>query len=479
MTGPSHMLKQAKIIATLGPSTNSVEKILQLTKAGAGIFRLNFSHGDYIEHAKRIEAVRLAEEKLGRPLGLFMDLQGPKFRLGVFEKNEISLEAGQSLRFDLDKDRPGNNERVCLPHPEILNAVRIGDRLLIDDGKMIMCISKVSKDYVVAVAQVNGCISNRKGVSLPDNEIEVSALTTKDKKDLAFGLSQGIAGVALSFVQRPRDIEELRCLAGKKIQIISKIEKPTALKHLAGIIDNSDAVMVARGDLGVEMPPEKIPAIQKKIVAAARNRGRPVIVATQMLETMINTPIATRAEASDVATAIYDGADAVMLSAETAVGDYPVEAVSFMARIISEVEIDPLYLSLMEASRKGTQNTNTDAISAAARQVAAIINAAAIICYSTSGKTVLRAARERPEAPIVALTNDINVARALCLVWGAYAIVCSDVADMKEMVQSALKVVQANQLVEEGQTVVITAGVPFGNAGTTNALRIARVGQEV
>ncbi|WP_135076487.1 pyruvate kinase [Terasakiella sp. SH-1] len=469
--------KQAKIIATLGPSSSSVEMVLALAKAGANVFRLNFSHGDYEEHAARIKAVRLAEKELGRPLGMFMDLQGPKFRLGTFVEGKVYLEKGQSIKFDLNS-AAGDENRVHLPHPEIINALSEGDRLLIDDGKMIMRVSKVDEDRVIAFAEVDGYLSDRKGVSLPDCEINVSAMTEKDKRDLAFGLDQGVGSVALSFVQRPEDLIELRELAGERTQLISKIEKPTALVHLEGILEHTDAVMVARGDLGVELPPEKVPAIQKRIVSAARNLGRPVIVATQMLETMINTPTPTRAEASDVASAVYDGADAVMLSAETAAGDYPLEAVSMMARIITEVESDPLHRSLMEASRKGTESTKTDAISAAARQVAPTVNAKAVICYSTSGKTALRAARERPEAPVIALTYDTQIARALSLVWGVNAVVCPDATDMREMVQTALKVTSEKGLVETGDTVVITAGVPFGSAGTTNILRIAEVGGE-
>jgi pyruvate kinase len=348
--------------------------------------------------------------------------------------------------------------------------------LLIDDGKMIMKVSQVCDSHIVAIAQVDGILSDRKGVSLPDAEIKVSALTDKDRNDLAFGLEQGIGSIALSFVQRPEDLIELRELTGPRVQIISKIEKPTALNHLSEIVELSDVVMVARGDLGVELPPEKVPSIQKRIVATARNLGRPVIVATQMLETMITTPTPTRAEASDVASAVYDGVDAVMLSAETAAGEYPIESVSMMARIIMEVESDPLHRTLMDASRKATENTKTDAISAAARQVATTVDASYIICYSTSGKTALRAARERPEAPIAALTSDMQVARGLCLAWGVNAIICEDATDMKEMVQTALRITQEKDLVQEGQTVIITAGVPFGNAGTTNILRICEVG---
>ncbi|WP_135077083.1 pyruvate kinase [Terasakiella sp. SH-1] len=466
--------KQVKIVATLGPSSSSVEKILELAKAGANVFRLNFSHGDYDEHAARIKAVRQAEKELDRPLGLFMDLQGPKFRLGTFTDQKIHLKAGESFRFDL-QDKPGTQERVYMPHPEILQGLSIGNRLLIDDGKMIMTVTEVGSGYAVTKAEVDGYLSDRKGVSVPDSEIKVSAMTDKDKRDLAFGLEQGIGSVALSFVQRPEDLKELRELAGGRIQVIAKIEKPNAVDHLAAIIEETDAVMVARGDLGVELPPEKVPAIQKKIISYARNRGRPVIVATQMLETMINTPTPTRAEASDVATAVYDGVDAVMLSAETAAGDYPVEAVSLMSRIIREVETDPLHRSLMDASRNKTENTKTDAISAAARQVASTIEAQAVICYSTSGKTALRAARERPEAPVIALTHDLQVARSLCLGWGIAPIVCSDATNVSEMVQIALELTKNKGFVNVGDSVVITAGVPFGSAGTTNILRIAEV----
>ena len=472
----SQQYRCAKIVATLGPASSSVETVLELAKAGANVFRLNFSHGDHSEHVARIKAIRMVERELGRPLGIFADLQGPKFRLGTFSEGKVQLSKGQKIRFDLNST-PGDENRVQLPHPEILSALSVGNRLLIDDGKMIMQVVSVDEDRVVAVAEVDGTLSDRKGVSLPDCEIQVSALTDKDRKDLAFVLENGINSVALSFVQRPEDLIELRGLTGKQTQIIAKIEKPSALNYLDEIIKHSDAVMVARGDLGVELPPEKVPSVQKKIVAAARNIGRPVIVATQMLETMITAPTPTRAESSDVATAVYDGVDAVMLSAETAAGEYPVEAVTMMSRIIREVESDPLHRSLMEASRQDNEKTKTDAISAAARQVAPTIDAKAVICYSTSGKTAMRAARERPEAPIVAMAYDLETARSLCLVWGVRPIVCpDDVKDMREMVQTALRVTQEKGFVEAGDTVVITAGVPFGSAGNTNILRIAEIG---
>jgi len=480
MNGNDHsqQYRCAKIVATLGPATSSVATILELAKAGANVFRLNFSHGEHAEHVARIKAIRLVEKELGRPLGMFADLQGPKFRLGTFSTGKIHISKGQKIRFDLNEEQ-GNETRVLLPHPEIISALSIGDRLLIDDGKMIMCVEQVDQTFVEASAEVDGYLSDRKGVSLPDCEINVSALTSKDRQDLSFALDHGITSFALSFVQRPEDLIELREVANKPIQLIAKIEKPSALNYLDEIIKYSDAVMVARGDLGVELPPEKVPSVQKKIVAAARNIGRPVIVATQMLETMITTPTPTRAESSDVATAVYDGVDAVMLSAETAAGDYPVEAVTMMSRIIAEVESDPLHRSLMEASRQDNEKTKTDAISAAARQVAPTIDAKAVICYSTSGKTALRAARERPEAPIVALTYDVDVARSLNLVWGVKPIVCPDATDVREMVQTALSVTEEKGIVQPGDTVVITAGVPFGNAGSTNILRIAEVGRSV
>jgi len=478
MNGVDHsqQYRCAKIVATLGPSSTRAEDVLALAAAGANVFRLNFSHGDYQDHIARLEAIRQAEKELGKPLGVFVDLQGPKFRIATFENGEIELTAGQSFSFDCN-DTPGNDQRVGLPHPEIYEALSIGDRLLLDDGRMQLRVTELNEGEIVAEALVNGRLSDRKGLNLPDAEIRVSALTEKDRKDLAFALENGINAVALSFVQRPDDLIELRKLAGERTQLIAKIEKPSALNYLDEIISRSDAVMVARGDLGVELPPEKVPAVQKKIVASARNIGRPVIVATQMLETMISAPTPTRAEASDVATAVYDGVDAVMLSAETAAGDYPVAAVSMMARIIGEVESDPLHRALMVASRKENERTNTDAISAAARQVAPTVGATAVICYSTSGKTALRAARERPDAPIVALTYDQAVARTLALVWGVQPIICLDATDMKEMVKTALSVTEEKGVVKTGDTVVITAGVPFGNAGTTNILRIAKVGE--
>lgn len=466
--------RHAKIIATLGPSSQSFDEILALAQAGANIFRLNFSHGSYEDHENSIDTVRQVEKKIGHPLGLFMDLQGPKFRCGVFENSKVSLKSGQSFKFDL-LNILGDAERVYLPHPEIIEAVSVGDRLLIDDGKMVVKVCYVGESHLLTRVQTDGVISDRKGISLPDAEIKVSALTNKDRNDLQFGLQHGIASVALSFVQRPEDIDELRELTGNNIQLISKIEKPTALNNLKEIIERSDAVMVARGDLGVELPPEKVPIIQKKIVALARNLGKPVIVATQMLETMIESPVSTRAEASDVASAVYDGVDAVMLSAETAAGKFPEEAVSLMSRIISEVENDPLYSDMLNASRGDLENTNTDAISAAARQVASTLNASAVICYSTTGKTALRAARERPEAPIIALTSDVKVARALSLAWGVYPVVCPDATNMQEMVENALEIVYTKKLLLPKETVVITAGVPFGNAGSTNILRIAKI----
>lgn len=478
MNGVDHsqQYRCAKIVATLGPSSTRAQDVLALAEAGANVFRLNFSHGDYEDHIARLEAVRQAEKELGKPLGVFADLQGPKFRIATFEKGEIELTAGQQFTFDCS-EALGTDQRVGLLHPEIYEALSVGDRLLLDDGRMQLRVTELNEAEIVAEALVNGRLSDRKGLNLPDAEIKVSALTEKDRKDLAFALENGINAVALSFVQRPDDLIELRKLAGERTQLIAKIEKPSALNYLDEIINLSDAVMVARGDLGVELPPEKVPAVQKKIVASARNIGRPVIVATQMLETMISAPTPTRAEASDVATAVYDGVDAVMLSAETAAGDYPVEAVSMMARIICEVESDPLHRTLMVASRKENERTHTDAISAAARQVAPTVGATAVICYSTSGKTALRAARERPEAPIVALTYDQAVARTLALVWGVQPIICLDATDMKEMVKTALSVTEEKGVVSAGDTVVITAGVPFGNAGTTNILRIAKVGE--
>jgi pyruvate kinase len=467
-------LRKAKILATLGPASGTLAQIRALVEAGADVFRLNLSHGTQADHRRRYELVRQVEKEMGRPIGVLVDLQGPKLRVGTFQGGGVDLIAGARFRLDL-LPAPGDQTRAPLPHPEVLAALKPGAELLLDDGRIRLRVESAAADHADTVVVTSGRLTDRKGVNLPDVILGVSPLTDKDRADLQFGLELGTDWIALSFVQRPEDVAEARRLIGQRAAIIVKIEKPAALTHLDELIQLSDAIMVARGDLGVEMPPEDVPSAQKRIVGACRLAGKPVVVATQMLDSMIHAPAPTRAEASDVATAVYDGADAMMLSAETASGDYPVESVSMMNRIIARTERDPLYRRLMAAQHPEPEATAADAISAAAAQVAHTLSAAAIITYTTSGSTSLRAARERPDVPILCLTSSRETARRLALVWGTHCVETSDVSNFSEMVDKACRIAREEKFAETGQRLVITAGVPFGTPGSTNVLRIAWV----
>ena len=463
-----------KIVATLGPASSSRERLRALFEAGADVFRLNFSHGTQDDHRQRVDLLRALEKEYKHPIAVLMDLQGPKLRLGTFAKGPMELKKGQKLRFDLDT-APGTARRVSLPHPEIFKAARPDGLLLVDDGKVRLRITAHSETTIDTVVEVAGTISDRKGVNLPNLVIPLSPMTDKDRKDLTYGLSLGVDWVALSFVQHANDIAELKKLVAGRAAVMAKLEKPAAIDHLDEIIEQSDGIMVARGDLGVEMPPEAVPPLQKRILAACRAAGRPAIVATQMLDSMVHSPTPTRAEASDVATAVYDGTDAVMLSAESASGDYPVEAVTIMDRICKSVEVDPLYRRLMDASRREPEATTADAISAAARQCAHTLSAAAIVTYTTTGSTTLRAARERPDVRILCLTPSLDTARRMTLTWGVHARHTDDAHNFADMVAKAVRVARQEKLAEPGARLVITAGVPFGTPGATNILRIAYV----
>jgi pyruvate kinase len=466
--------RSPKIVATLGPASSSPERIRALFEAGVDVFRLNFSHGTHDDHHALFDAIRQTEAETGRPIGILADMQGPKLRLGNFSKGKIALKEGARFRLDLT-DEPGDQHRAPLPHPEIFAALEKGTELLIDDGKVRLRVLKHGDGYADTECLVGGTLSNHKGINLPNVILPLSAVTEKDRADIAFALQQGADWIALSFVQRPEDVAEGRKQVGTAAGLMVKLEKPSAIGRLDEIIDLSDALMVARGDLGVEMPPEDVPTVQRRIVHACRLAGKPVIVATQMLESMISAPTPTRAEASDVATAVYEGADAVMLSAETAVGEYPIEAVAIMDRIARRVEADPLYYTTMEAGRMAHQDTNSDAISAAACQVAAQVGAAAIVSFTSSGATALRAARERPAAPILAMTPNLGTARRLALLWGAHCVHSADIRGFQDMVQKAVRAAHREGLAKPGQRLVITAGVPFGTPGATNILRIAWV----
>jgi pyruvate kinase len=466
--------RSAKIVATLGPASSRIEEIRALHAAGVDVFRLNFSHGTQEEHGARILAIREVEAESGRPIGILADLQGPKLRIGRFAEGRIELEEGAHFRLDLDP-RPGDETRVPLPHPEIFAALTPGTDLCLDDGKLRLRVESCGPGFAETTCLAGGPLSDHKGVNVPNVVLPFSAVSEKDRSDLAFALAHGADWVALSFVQRPEDVAEGRKLVAGRAGVMVKLEKPSAIRRLREIVELADGLMVARGDLGVEMPPEDVPIVQKEVIHATRAAGKPVVVATQMLESMISSPTPTRAEASDVATAVYEGADAVMLSAETAAGRYPVEAVAMMDRIACRVQQDPLYFPLLESTRIEHEHTDPEAISAAAAQVAQTIGAAAIVSYTTSGATALRAARERPQAPILVLTSSLSTARRLALLWGAHCVHTRDVRSFSDMVQRAVRIARQEEFARPGERVVITAGVPFGTPGATNTLRIAWV----
>ncbi len=466
--------RKAKIVATLGPSSATPAKIAAMFRAGADVFRLNFSHGSHDDHRQRHAAIRGIEEKYDRPIGILMDLQGPKLRVGMFKDGPVELATGRRFRLDLSEN-PGNAKRASLPHPEIFAALKVGTNLLLDDGRLRLVVKKCGKDFADCEILVGGKLSDRKGVNVPDVVLPLSPLTRKDRVDLRYGLDLGVDWVGMSFVQRPEDVAELKKIIAGRAKIMSKLEKPAAIERLSEIVDLSDAVMVARGDLGVESAPEDVPALQKQIIAQARRAGRPVVVATQMLDSMVGNPAPTRAEVSDVATAIYDGADAVMLSAETASGAYPLESVAMMDRIIARVERDPTYRRILDAQHPDPEPTGNDAISAAAAQVAHTLSVAAIVTYTTSGSTVLRVARERPGVPILCLTESMNTARAISLVWGAHCVHTTDLKRFSEMVEKSCRIALREEFAKAGDRLVITAGVPFGTPGSTNILRVAWV----
>lgn len=460
-----------KIIATLGPASSTVDTIAALHQAGADVFRLNFSHGAHEDHAARLAAIRQVEHQAGRPIGVLLDLQGPKLRVWSFADGQAELVAGQRFAFDRNPE-PGNHERVCLPHPEIFSAVSPGDQLLVDDGRLRFRVVSVTPDVIEAEVVAGGVISDRKGVNVPDAALAVSALSIKDRRDLEFGLELGVDWVALSFVQRPEDVLEVRELIGGRAKLMAKIEKPLAVQNLEAIIEVADAIMVARGDLGVELPPEEVPSIQKRIVRLCREAGKPVVVATQMLESMIKAPAPTRAEASDVATAVYDGVDAVMLSAESAAGHYPVEAVSMMQRIIHHTEGDPLQRQLMQAVTTRHQANSTDAIGAAIHSVAGVLPVGATITYTTSGATAFRVAHERPASPILSLTPNRTVARQLALLWGVTSYATEDAKNVEDMVEKASAAAKNTGYYQPGRPLIVVAGIPFGTPGSTNLLRV-------
>ena len=467
-------MRKVKIVATLGPASDSKAMIRALFQAGADVFRLNMSHGSHDELRARHAIIREIERELERPIAILADLQGPKLRCGLFKDDAVELVENAVFRLDLD-DAPGDATRVSLPHPEIFAALEPGESVLVNDGKIRLRVEKCGADFADCRVEVGGEISNRKGVNVPDVILPLAALSPKDRDDLEFACSLGVDWLALSFVQRPEDVAEARSLADGRAAILSKIEKPAAVKAFAEILAVSDGIMVARGDLGVELPVQNVPPIQKRLVKACRNAGKPVIVATQMMESMITSPVPTRAEVSDVATAIYEGADAVMLSAESAAGEYPVEAVTTMNDVAVEVESDPVYREMIEASRSAPRESIADAITVAAREIAETTEVVAICCFTHSGTTALKVARERPRVPIIALTPLVGTARRLCLSWGMHCVMTSEVRRFKMAVVNAARAAEKYDFGSDEDQIVVTAGIPFNMPGTTNILRVSSI----
>ena len=464
--------RNVKIVATLGPASNDYEMIRALHEAGADVFRLNMSHGDHAEIRVRHEIIRQVEKDLNSPISILADLQGPKLRVGVFANGSEELIPGAAFRLDLD-DAEGDVNRVKLPHKEIFDALEPGAHLLVNDGKIKLRVNDCGATFANCEVIVGGTISNRKGVNVPDVTLPLAALSEKDRKDLEFVCELGVDWLALSFVQRAADVEEARALCKGRAAILSKIEKPNAVKSFDEILKVSDGIMVARGDLGVELPVQNVPPIQKQLIRKCRAAAKPVIVATQMLESMIDSPMPTRAEVSDVATAIYEGADAIMLSAESAAGSYPIEAVTTMNNVALEVEADPTYTEIIEASRRADGKTVADGIVSAAREIAETTDVKAICCFSQSGRTALLVSRERPRVPIIALTNNTLTARRLCLSWGTNCVVTGKVDTFMDAVIAAVRAAKDQELATKDDMVVITAGVPFNTPGSTNILRVA------
>ncbi len=464
--------RRTRMLCTLGPASRTPEQVEALARAGADVFRLNFSHGSHEDHAASFAAVRAAELKIERPLGVLADLQGPKFRLGQFKDGKIAIRQGQPFRLDLDPT-PGDETRVGVPHPEILAALKPGVVVLIDDGKVRLKVTVADGKSAETVVEAGDELSNAKGLGVPGVRIPMPALTSKDREDLAFALRLGVDWIALSFVQHPEDMAELRRLVDGRAAVMAKIEKPSALDHLEEILDLSDGLMVARGDLGVELPPEDVPIVQRMIVRAARGRGTPVVVATQMLESMTHSPSPTRAEVSDVANAVYQGADALMLSGETAAGEYPIEAAAMMDRIINRVEQDPFWHQLIAAETQSFEDADTDALVAAARRAADATSTACLVAFTATGATARRMARERPLQAVLALTPNPRTAHRLTLVWGLEPRVAADPRNLDEMTEEAVEIAVALGLTKPGGRILVAAGTPFGAPGAANLLRFA------
>jgi pyruvate kinase len=466
--------RRVKILATLGPGSSATEMIERLFLAGVDVFRINMSHSSHETARALLNSVRWVAKRHRHPIGVLADLQGPKLRVGEFSGGRVFVNDGAIFKFERE-EKPGSNEAVHLPHPQIFASIEPGHMLLLDDGKIRMRVVEASRDSIAAEVLVGGALASRKGISLPDTLLPVGPLTEKDRADLAQVLKLGADWIALSFLQRAEDVHEARKIIGDRAAILGKIEKPSAIADLDNIVAACDGIMVARGDLGVEMPVERVPGLQKKITRKARAAGKPVVVATQMLESMISSPVPTRAEVSDVATAVFDGADAVMLSAESAIGQFPIEAIQMMDRIAIEVESDPTYDAIIHATQTTPQPTGADAIAAAAHAIADTVKLSAIVCYTATGSTALRVTRERPGLPIIGLTPVESTARRMALVWGIQSVLTADPANLTDMVSKACRIAFDEGFVKPRDGILITAGVPLGSPGATNMIRMAFV----
>ena len=466
--------RKVRILATLGPSSDTAEMIGKLYRAGADAFRLNMSHGSHDDHKTVIAAIRALEKDVRRPMTILADLQGPKLRIGEFADGLVQLETDSTFALDRN-EAPGDKDRVFLPHPEIFEAIEQDARLLLDDGKVVLRVTRAEGEHIETIVEVGGPLSNNKGLNVPDIVISMAALTDKDRADLTFALDQGVDWIALSFVQKPEDVAEARRLIQGRAALLAKIEKPSAVHRVDEILEAVDAVMVARGDLGVEIPPEEVPPLQKQIIEKARMLGRPVVVATQMLESMIRSPSPTRAEVSDVATAVYDGADAIMLSAESAAGDWPEESVAMMDKIATAVEADPSHWARVHFTETLPDSTSADALAEASNGIAQTVSASAIICFTTSGSTARRVSRERPSVPLLVLTPKLKTARRLGLLWGAHSVHTRDVGNFEQMVAKSKRMALRARIAEGSDRVIVMAGVPFGTPGSTNVLHIVRL----
>ena len=467
--------RSAKILATVGPASSAPDTLRLLHDVGVDAFRLNFSHGSHEDHARSVKAIRAIEKASGNPITIVADMQGPKLRCGEFEGGKIELRYGETIEI-IKSDKPGKDGVISMPHQELMDAMEEGHVLKFDDGKLMVTILSNDGKRMKARVDVPGVLKNKKGINVIGAVLPMSAMTKKDKVDMDFALSQEVDYIALSFVQTAQDVIDARKIIGHKAGIIVKIEKPSAVEFLDDILRMADAAMVARGDLGVELPLEQVPVVQRQIIRKARAMGKPVIVATHMLESMIDAPTPTRAEASDVATAIYQGADAVMLSAETAVGRHPATAVAIMDRIIAAAEADPEFWKYFKQVDLPHEATPEDAISQSVRGIAETLNCKAVLGYTQTGSTVQRISRERPPCKIIGLTPRHSTASRLALSWGVIPVVTRDPKGFEDMLTNIQGLAKSDRVnLKVGDKVMVSAGIPFGRPGTTNMLQIATI----